>query len=192
VIEVFASQMPSFLRGTYGNDDVNAALSWASGAVEAYCEREFDYRVNEVITIDPYPVKRSAQLPNPPVVAVTTLEAYMRDSTGSTSWQPLTNYRWLPEGLIYDTTGQPGTTIVEGPSWPSEPKSLRVTYTHGYLDTPPAVVSAVIKAAGTYLQNPFSNTRRRVGDVQIDWSPEHVGYLDENLLAPYRLIAVAR
>lgn len=186
--------MPAFLKGAASNADVEAALSWASGAVESYCERDFTYRVNDVVLVDPFPVKRSAQLPNPPVLSVSTVEAYMRDATGSTSWQPLTNYAWTADGLIYDTTGQPGTAVSEVPSWPSAPKSLRVTYTHGFADVPQPVVDAVIKAAANYLVNPFSNTRRRVGEVQSDWDAGSLRFagIDENVLAPYRLITVAR
>jgi hypothetical protein len=194
VIYVSYSQMPAFLKGTATDADVTAALSWAGGAVEAYCERDFTYHANDVILVDPFPVQKSAQLPNPPVTAVSTVEAYMRDTSGSTSWQTLTNYRWTADGLIYDTTGQPGTLVSETPSWPSEPKSLRVTYTHGYVDPPQPIVDAVIKAAAAYLANPFSNTRRKIGDVESDWAVTLMqsGFIDETLLAPYRLVTVAR
>lgn len=194
MIDVDASMMPSFLKGPASNSDVNAALSWASGAVEAYCERDFTYVTNHVVLVDPFPAKRSAQLPNPPVLSVSSVEAYMRDATGVMSWQALVNYAWTAEGLLYDTTGQPGTQISEVPSWPSAPKSLRVTYTHGFIDPPQPVVDAVIKAAAGYLANPFVNTRRKVGDVESDWAVTLLqqGMIDENLLAPYRLITIAR
>lgn len=186
--------MPPFLKGSFSTTDVNAALSWASGAVEAYCERNFSYVANHVVLVDPFPAKRSAQLPNPPVLSISAVEAYMRNSTGSMSWQALTNYAWSDDGLLYDTTGQPGTQISEVPSWPSAPKSLRVTYTHGFIDPPQPVVDAVVKAAGAYLANPFGNTRRKVGDVESDWAVTLLqqSMIDENLLAPYRLITIAR
>lgn len=188
-----ASQVPSFLKGSASDADVTAALSWAASAVEAYCERSFSYVANDVVLIDPFPVRRSAQLPNPPIHSVSQVEAYMRDANGTTSWQPLVNWAWTADGLLYDTTGQPGTQITEVPSWPALPKSLRVTYTHGFMDAPQAVVNAVIKAAGAYLANPFANTRRRVGDVESDWAVSLLqSSVDEVVLAPYRLISVAR
>lgn len=186
--------MPSFLKGARSNADIDAALSWASGVVEAYCERDFSYKVNDVVLVDPFPVKRSAQLPNPPIISVTSVEGWMRDTTGAMSWQTLTNWRWTGDGLVYDTTGEPGTDVSALPSWPTAPKSLRVTYTHGFADTPQPVVDATIKAAAGYLANPFGNTRRRVGDVESDWAVTLLqqNLIDETLLAPYRLITIAR
>lgn len=194
MIDVDDSMMPPFLRGSSSTSDVTAALSWASGLVEAYCERNFSYVPDDVVLVDPFPVKRSAQLPNPPVLSVSKVEAYQRNSSGVTAWQDLTNWAWTDNGLLYDTTGQPGTQITETPSWPSLPKSLRVTYTHGFLDTPQPVIDAVIKAASSYLANPFANTRRKVGDVESDWAVTilNKNFIDEQLLAPYRLISIAR
>lgn len=195
-ITVTASQVPAFLKGSATDADVTAALSWAAGAVEAYCERDFSYRANDVVVIDPFPVRRSAQLPNPPIHSISTVEAYMRDANGQMNWQTLVNWSWTAEGLLYDTTGQPGTQISEVPSWPALPKSLRVTYTHGFMDVPQPVIDAVIKAAANYLTNPFNVTNRKVGDVEMGWSVSlmqgaGIG-LDETLLGKYRLISVPR
>jgi len=194
MIDVDYTQMPAFLKGTASDADVEAALSWASGVVEAYCERDFSYHIDDVVLVDPFPAKRSAQLPSPPVLSVSSVQAWMRGPTGSMGWQTLTNYAWTADGLLYDTTGQPGTQINEAPSWPNAPKSLRVTYTHGWIDTPQPVVDAVLKAAAAYLANPFGNIRRRVGDVESDWAVTALtrGGIDETLLAPYRLITIAR
>lgn len=192
-ITVTAAQVPSFLKGSASDADVTAALSWAAGAVEAYCERDFSYRANDVVLVDPFPVRRSAQLPNPPVHSISTVEAYMRDANGQMNWQTLVNWAWTAEGLVYDTTGQPGTQISEVPSWPALPKSLRVTYTHGFMDVPQPVVDAVVKAASNYLNNPFQMTQRRVGDVSYQWSDRGgESLLDTALLGKYRLITVPR
>lgn len=194
MIDVDVSEVPSFIRGAWSDADVSAALSWAGSAVEAYCERDFSYYANDVVLVDPFPVSRSAQLPNPPVIAVTMLEGYLRDQNGATSWQTLTNYAWTDQGLIYDTTGQPGATIMSVPSWPSLPKSLRVTYTHGFGDVPQPVINAVIKAAGNYLANPFNNTVRKAGEIESAWNKitlQEFG-IDELVLAPYRLVTVPR
>lgn len=193
MIEVDASEVPAFLKGAWSDNDVNAALSWASGAVEAYCERNFTYRANHVVLVDPFPARRSAQLPNPPVSAVSLVEAYMRNENGSMSWQTLTNWTWTADGLLYDTTGQPGTDMSMVPSWPSAPKSLRVTYTHGFQQVPDDLIAAVAKAAGQYLANPYNMTQRRAGDVSYQWSDRSgQPLLDDALLAKYRLITVPR
>lgn len=195
-ITVTAAQVPSFLKGAWPDADVTAALAWASAAVEAYCERDFTYRTNDVVLVDPFPARRSAQLPNPPVTAVSLVEAYMRAENGSMAWQTLTNYAWTAEGLLYDTTGQPGTDLSTMPSWPSAPKSLRVTYTHGFQTVPADLVAAVIRAAGGYLANPYNVLSRRAGDVEMAWSVTLLqgagAGFDEAILSKYRLITVPR
>lgn len=193
-ISVSASQMPSFLKGAWPDADVSAALSYASSAVESYCERDFSYRVNDVVLVDPFPVQRSAQLPNPPVQSISKVEANMRDNTGSTSWQELTNWAWTTDGLLYDTSGLPGVNVAAVPSWPSLPRGLRVTYTHGFQTIPQPLVDAVIKAAGSYLANPFGMTQRKAGDVESSFAVTLIQQqgIDESLLAKYRLISVPR
>lgn len=193
MIEVDAWQVPAFLKGAWSDADVAAALSWASSAVEAYCERDFSYKADDVVLVDPFPVKRSAQLPNPPVVGVSMVEGWMRSELGSMAWRELTNFAWTADGLLWDTTGQPGTDVSALPSWPSAPKSLRVTYTHGFSDPPQDLVEAVVKAAGNYLANPFNMVQRRTGEVMAQWSDRGgQPLLDDTLLAKYRLITVPR
>ena len=193
MIDVDVIDVPSFLKGAWSDTDVSAALAWAAGAVEAYCERDFSYRKDDVVLVDPFPAKRSAQLPNPPVLSVSLVEGYLRDQDGSMSWQTLTNWRWTDDGLLYDTTGLPGTDVSLVPSWPSAPKSLRVTYTHGFREAPQDLVAAVIKTAGSYLANPYNMVRRRVGDVDYQWSDRSgEPLLDTTLLGKYRLVTVPR
>lgn len=195
-IAVAASQVPSFLRGAWSDADVTAALAWSSGVVEAYCERDFTYRADDVVLVDPFPARRSAQLPNPPVTAVSLVEGYMRAENGAMAWQTLTNWAWTAEGLLYDTTGQPGTDMSQVPSWPSAAKSLRVTYTHGFQTVPADLVAAVTKIAAGYLANPANVLSRKVGDVEMSWSNALLqgagAGLDEALLGKYRLITVPR
>lgn len=195
-IAVDVSQVPAFLRGSLADADVEFALSWASHAVEAYCERDFSYYASETVLVDPFPASRSAQLPNPPVLGIASVEGYFRDSTGALSWQSLDNYGWTTEGLLYDTSGQPGVQVVAVPSWPALPKSLRVTYSHGFEYVPGAVVDATIKAAAGFLANPLNLISRKTGDVEYGWSVsmmQSAGVaLDEALLAKYRLVTVSR
>ena len=118
----------------------------------------------------------------------------MRDNTGSNAWQELTNWAWTTDGLLYDTSGQPGVNVAAVPTWPALPKGLRVTYTHGFQTVPQPLVDAVIRAAGTYLSNPFGNTRRKTGDTEFDSAVTLIqsGGLDEITLSKYRLISVPR
>lgn len=193
MISLTAADVPAFLRGAWSDADLNAALAWASGEVEAYCERDFTYRNLDVVLVDPFPVNRSAQLPNPPVTLVSQVEGFLRTETGVMDWQPLTNWAWTADGLLYDTTGQPGTDVSALPSWPSAPKSLRVTYSHGFATIPADLKAAVVKAAGNYLANPYNMVQRTVGEVTYRWNDQTGQHLlDDVLLGKYRLVSVQR
>lgn len=181
--------VPPMLRAGAEDEDVEYALSVASAAVEAYCERKFDLRSNDVVTITSRP-NGSAQLPDAPVTAVTLVEAWL-PRNGAMAWVPITNYAFTEDGLIYDTSGLPGVPYEGVPSWPALPKSLRVTYTHGYADIPAAVALAVIKAAGDFLANPERLARFRVDDVERQWFDDKGSTIvDGALLSDYRLKSV--
>lgn len=185
---VDAADVPALIKGGYEPADVDAALSWASAQVEAYCERQFAYVEDDVVTVTPFR-NRTALLPNPPVVSVSLVEAWLpRD--GVMAWVPLANYQCGPDGLIYDTSGLPGVAV-DYPSWPLLPHSLRVTYTHGFETIPQPVAEAVIRAAAGYLENPWNVSEKRVDDVALRWSVSNpASQVDDVLLAAYRLVSL--
>jgi hypothetical protein len=182
------------IAGNYQTDDINAALSWASNAVESYCERSFTQALGDVVRLNPQ-LDRTALLPNPPVTAVSLVEAWV-PLNGAMSWVTLTNYDWTPDGLIWDTSGEVGIPR-NGPSWPRLRQSLRVTYDHGYVTTgdganlPSSIIDAVLKAAARYLANPLNLVERKVGDTTNRWAEyDRTAELDEALLGQYRLVSV--
>lgn len=227
--------------GSRNVNEVQAALDWASAAVESYCERSFAQVVGDTITIDPYygsltnkggygadssysyggyPVFGSAgmsgmasyggraMLWNPPVTNVTQVQALMPqpgDSDNDMTWITLQYYNWTETGLLYDASMLPGNIDGPQPSWPTLPGSLRVTYDHGFVlpgDTgtgpalPEAITNAIIRAAATYLANPWGFTAWRTGDVSYDatgynhTSGPAGAVLDEVTLGRYRLVGL--
>lgn len=192
---VTASQVPAFIAANYDDASLNAALSWASSSVEAYCERHFAQVVDDTAIVDPYWPGRTALLPDPPVTAVSSVQAWLPQS-GQMTWVSLTNYNWQPDGLIWDTTGEVGIPRL-GPHWPRLRQSLRVTYTHGFItegdgaNLPQPIIDAVIKAAAGYLANPYNLTERKAGDATYRWSDrEKTTLLDDSLLGAYRLVSL--
>lgn len=188
------SVVPTFISGAFASGDLDAALSWASSAVESYCERSFTQVLGDQIRIDPF-TNGTALLCNPPVTNISLLEAWLPND-GVMSWVTLTNYDYTPDGQVWDTTGEVGIAC-EGFSWPWLPKSLRVTYDHGYIvsgagvNLPQPIVDAVIKAAAGYLANPYNLAERKVGDTAYRWSEgAKSGLLDESLLGRYRLASI--
>lgn len=147
-----------------------------------------------------------AMLPNPPVTAVTAVSGYLpMVNGGEQGWVSLTNFEWSSDGFVWDTSGMPGVAMSDGgpvPSWPRMPRSLQVTYSHGFtlpgagavagVDAlPDGVVSAVIGLTAFYLDNPSGAIESRVGEITNRYNEQSSGpsgWLDDKLLGKYRLV----
>lgn len=222
VLASYVMGMPMIV-GAHTEDEVQLALDWAASAVESYCERQFAYNESDTVNINPYygdGGRAMALLPNPPVWNVSTVLAQL-PATGGLSWVELQNYQWASDGLLYDTNryygmqGVTGSSFWSGvanadgyfdyggvPSWPNLPRSLQVTYSHGYTlpgsdpvagvePLPDGVVAAVIRGAALYLNNPVGAMEVRVGEITERYmSPNQnpAGWLDEKILGEYRLV----
>lgn len=165
------------------------------------------------------PYVGKALLPDPPVTNVSKVEALLPNVVGAPhplEWTELTAFNWAPDGLIWDTSGMPGVrqdASIPHPSWPWMPRSLRITYSHGFklpdqdnIDDddveplPNAVRAAIIKAAAAILVNPAGLLKQKTGDVSNEFSdasaagamgtPPISGILDEVLLGRYRLVGL--
>ncbi|AAN01629.1 head-tail adaptor [Mycobacterium phage Quink] len=145
-------------------DDAATALSWAKSQVEGYCGRKFDLVEDDVAIVDPY--CGSSLLPSIPVVEISKVEGYLPTGNGM-DWVELTNY-WFKRdtGLIFDTTGLPGSEWSTGHTWPWLPGSLRVTYTHGYNPVPDELIDVAIRLAREYQSNPELLVSKQVGEIE--------------------------
>jgi len=153
----------------YSDAACAAAIAWAQSVVEDYTERKFGAVPGDVVLLDPYAGQPSL-LPDPPVTAVSKVEAFMAPIGGTLAWQDITaSALWTERGDVYDATGLPGYPWHGGPTWPRLPQSLRVTYDHGYAEIPAAVKAATIKLAAEYLPNPERYTEKRIGDNTYRW-----------------------
>ena len=203
--------------GAHTSDEIQAALNWASSSIESYCERQFAWVSSDTVFVDPYRGnggRAQAMLPNPPVTNVSMVMAYM-PINGALQWTELQYYAWAGDGLLYDTSkyhgyfGVTGSSFWSGndpygwpnvPSWPVLPRSLQVTYDHGYKlpegsapsnapDLPQGVVDAVIRGAALYLDNPTGASEGRVGEITNRFDPTGpAGWLDEKLLGQFRMV----
>jgi hypothetical protein len=188
------AETSDLVSNSYDSAAVDGALAWASSVIEGYCNRNFNLVTGEVVILDPY--RGSAILPDFPVVAVTSVEAFLPDVSGpNMSWVTLTNFGWTPHtGFLYDTTGLPGTTWSGGPSWPWLPGSLRVTYTHGYATVPQPVKDVCVRLAQQYLENTGMMVQRRVGDMEARYSGSagvDISPIDRNILDGYSDVGVS-
>jgi hypothetical protein len=211
------------LVGAHTTDEVQLALDWASDSIESYCERKFAYVPNDVVYVDPFVGtggQASAMLPNPPVSAVSGVQAQV-PVDGTLQWVTVSNYGWATDGFVWDTSryfgyyGVTGASYWAGvdnadgdfdydniPDWPTLPRSLQVTYSHGYTlpqaatvsgvpTLPSGLVNAVIRGAALFLDNPTGASENRVGDITnryVDPLQGPAGWLDEKLLGEYRMV----
>lgn len=209
--------------GAHTVDEVQLALDWATESIESYCERKFAY-CTDTVFVNPYRGnggRAQALLPNPPVSNVSTVMAQM-PVCGGLTWVELQYYGFAEDGLLYDTARYYGYSGVSGssfwsgvanadgffdygnvPSWPTLPRSLQVTYSHGFAipgaenvpegvpTLPNGLVSAVIRGAAVYLENPVGAGEGRVGEITNRFDPSGpAGWLDEKLLGEFRLVSL--
>lgn len=181
------------MASDYDAGDVAEALSWAQSFVEGYCNRTFDAVEDEVVVIDPY--AGSAMLPNFPVTGISKVEGYLPGDTGGMAWRELTNYWYKSDtGLIFDTTGLPGTFGVSCFHWPWLPGSLRVTYSHGYATVPRGLVDVAVRLARQWLENPGLRVEIKVGDIEERYNGSYgvtLNALDQYTLDRYSIVTVA-
>ena len=173
----------------------------ASADVRSYCGQQFDYVADDVVTIDPRP-NRTAQLPQMPVTAISSVQAYMPDGNGSWGWQTLTypgQYGWTERGLMWDATRiSPAIVPSQAPAWPFYtwpwlPGSLKVTYTHGYQEIPVEIQQITARLAAAYAANPSMLQSKKVGEVSRVYGAAGVEILrpeERKILDRYTVIEV--
>lgn len=145
-------------------------VEYASDFVRAYCGQKFDFVADDVVLVDPWP-NSSALLPEGPVTAVSSVQAWMVSGTGQLAWVDLTNFGWTTAGLLYDATpAVADATPVVYPSWPVLPQSLKVTYSHGYPVIPDDLQSVVLRIAAELGSNPDFLHSEKVGEINTVWA----------------------
>jgi hypothetical protein len=146
---------------------------YASDVVRGYCNRRFDYVADDTVTIDPRP-DGTAQLPEAPVISITSVQAFMPGgATGEWGWQTLEypgQYGWVERGKIWDASRinppiDPATHLTwPWPTWPWLSGSLQVTYTHGFDPIPDEISAIVLRIAAQTASNPLFMQSKKVGE----------------------------
>lgn len=127
---------------------VTALIGDAGVKVRNYTRQDFDHVVGDVVTLRP--VADVLRLPQRPVLNVTEVASIGRDG-GTTV---LTGWAWDGSDKVR-ITGHSIVGILD-PWWPwsGGPSSFRVTYDHGYVDIPDAVVAVVCSMVIRVLESP--------------------------------------
>ena len=179
------SQLGTFMQETIAADDPSALLylSIASGMVRDALQQQISAVADEVILADPIDGSY-VLLPELPISAVTLVETF--DGTAWVTADPTTYAVSKRLGMI---AGKPGY----GASWPSDPESWRVTYSHGFATVPDAIVGVVLGVAARAYASPVAVDSERIGGYQVKYAVESAGFspLESIALARYRLARIA-
>ncbi|MFN2537966.1 MAG: hypothetical protein ABR549_07400, partial [Mycobacteriales bacterium] len=128
-----------------------------------------------------YGFVQTLQLPQKPVTAVTAVSV---DDVALAA----TDYYWNTEGLLWRPYGF---------IWGFRPRSVVVTYNHGYLTIPSTIREVCLSAAARAFVNPTSALAEHVGNYQADNYPRtmHPMFLNDEekarLDTMFPIIAIA-
>lgn len=158
-----APALASFL-GLADVDTVRAdqLLAIASDAIRARTQQRIDFVENESVLLDPEPSLLAVFLPELPVVDVASVEQLGRDA----QWHALAfdQYDWTSSGVLYRLAGGSGSDWRLGSSrWLARRRSIRVTYSHGYRETPADLSGVALSVAARLYENPLGTTETRLG-----------------------------
>jgi hypothetical protein len=174
------TELAGFLQQDLDTYTATQALDIASQAIRDHCGWSITQESGAVATLDG--VEGSALwLPSMLVTGVASVV-----ESGATL-TVVSQFDWTAYGKL----------IRVGRCWTSKPRSVVVTYTHGYTAAPDSVKGVCLAAAGRRYQNPNTARSYTVGGVSESFAVPATGdvgfFFNSELadLAPYRLAVVA-
>jgi len=93
-------------------------------------------------------------LPETPVSDVATVEVDGEELDPD-------DYQWSADGYLRKLNG----------TWPTDLRSIEVTYTHGYATIPALIVSITAKLAGRMLDVPAAVRQETIGAYSVSYTP---------------------
>lgn len=160
-----AFALPSALA-TFLGTDVDTAragvlLGMVSDAIRARCQQRIDYVPGDVVTLSPESSLVSAFLPELPVVDVSAVDQLGQDGV----WYSLgtQQYEWTPTGRLYRLTSAAGWMSSGAARWTARPRSLRVTYSHGFQEVPGDLAGVAVAVAARLYENPMGMSTTAIG-----------------------------
>jgi hypothetical protein len=177
------AQLAAFIQEDIAPDDAGAALmlSVASGMVRDYLQQTITAVADDVLLTEPMSAASLvALLPERPVTAVTLLETFDYTTGLWTVADPATYAVSLRLGTISVRTD---ASYACWPSWPTDPESWRVTYSHGFAEVPDSLVGVVLGVAGRNYSSPIGVDLERLGTYQVKYAIESGGFSKLELIA---------
>lgn len=184
-----ADQLAAFLSADSGVNTAaaNLYLDIASGMVRDHLRQTITYVADDVVVLDPIN-GLTVMLPELPIRAITTIEILV-DGAWVTC-PPGAYTASMQTGII---TALPRTSVAwpttaYGVHWPATPGSWRVTYSHGHLTPPSALVGVVLGVAARGYSSPVGIQQERVGSYQVRYAVEAAGFSALELAAMARYV----
>jgi len=175
------TELAGFLQQDLDTYSATQALDVASKAIRDHCGWEITQQTSAVATLDGVWDDTALWLPS---LLVTAVASVVEDGTTLTV---VSQFDWTAYGKL----------IRVGRCWTTKPRSVVVTYTHGYTTAPDSIKGVCLAAAGRRYRNPESRRSYTVGAVSESFSIPATGsvgfFYDTELadLGPYRLAVVA-
>lgn len=174
------TELAGFLQQDLDTYSATLALDIASKAIRDHCGWEITQQTNTVVTLDG--VEGSVLwLPSQLVTAVASVVE------NGVTLTAVSQFDWTSYGKL----------IRVGRCWYCKPRSVVVTFTHGYAAVPDSIKGVCLAAAGRRYQNPQSVRSYTIGGVSESFAIPTSGavgfFYDTELadLGPYRLATVA-
>lgn len=175
-------QLAAFMQQDIANNDPSALLllDVASGMVRDYLQQELTYSEDTVEVLDPIN-GYNVILPEFPIVSIYSVETTKDNGNTWTTMDPSTYTLSRRTGVIKAKTGN-------GITWPSDPESWRVTYTHGFEEIPESLVGVVLGVAARFYVSPGAVEMERIGNYQVKYTVQADGFspLEKVVLDRYK------
>lgn len=169
-----------------------ALLDMASDQVRDYLQQQIDYVVDDVVTLDPVLTSTTALviLPEMPVSSVSLVE-YSLD--GGTTWATAqkNSYNTPGDYIVSREQGIVQSVMFPSITWPRDPDSWRITYTHGFQVLPNTIKMIVLEQAGQQYATPVGIDQERTGMRQVKYAPRPLSEVQMKALSRYKYPRVA-
>lgn len=172
------------------------ALDLATDAIRALASTDLDEVTETVLLHGHASGSPTIILPDPyPITAVTLVELLDPDFT---TWRPLVyqqDWTWTETGILTRVMSASDVVNVPIVNWPSRPRSVRVTYQHGWATVPAPLIGVCLSIAARLFTNPTDlvdlnvdgfSERYRTNKDSADFTAA-----EERIIGAYREVVVA-
>ena len=180
---VTVAELAAFSQLEIAPGDLSAQIkvSTASGLVRDYLQQDITYSADDVVVLDPNTYAQVV-LPELPVIGVSLVECLQGGV-----WETV-DPKWYRVSL---RAGTVSGIVGEGYTWPLDEGTWRITYTHGWQETPWGLKAVVLGVAGRDYASSIGIDQERIGGYNVSYSADGLTPIEESALDRYRVARVS-